>query len=216
MYRITRSYLSKAVNTSIRVQKMSLDQRLAARATALNRPEIITFTPLARAKLVETLVQEYNKCLSIAATKKIEEVKSIESPDDELILPHKILSKNEIQKIKDDHQFLKLSIKTKGCNGQAYDLVAVPESKIERRDIKLNIAEIDGNEKLSGFLHPSQKNLSLVIAHRAEMFVIGSVMDYEDSRLSSGFIFENPQVEGACGCGESFNFDVDMTLNGNK
>jgi len=210
MFRLTKKFLANSVNTSIRVQKMSLTDRLAARATALNRPEIITITDLARSKLVDTLVQEYNKCLRIAAMEKIGK----KSDDDDMvdILPHKILSKLEVQEIKDNHQFLKLSIKTKGCNGQAYDLVAVPQSKIEKRDIKLNVAEIIGGDNLSGFLHSDKKNLTLVIAHRAEMFVIGSLMDYEDSRLSSGFIFENPQVDGSCGCGESFNFDVDIAL----
>ena len=36
------------------------------------------------------------------------------------------------------------------------------------------------------------------------MFLIGSVMDYREERLFSGFVFENPNETGRCGCGESF------------
>lgn len=29
-------------------------------------------------------------------------------------------------------------------------------------------------------------------------------VDYRDGRLESGFVFNNPNAENACGCGESF------------
>lgn len=37
------------------------------------------------------------------------------------------------------------------------------------------------------------------------MFLIGTVMDYEDSPTRQEFVFVNPNVKGTCGCGESFN-----------
>lgn len=35
--------------------------------------------------------------------------------------------------------------------------------------------------------------------------VVGTVMDWEETDLSSEFTFENPNSKGECGCGESFN-----------
>ena len=35
------------------------------------------------------------------------------------------------------------------------------------------------------------------------MFLLGTEMDYQTTKLSSGFVFNNPNQTGACGCGES-------------
>jgi Uncharacterized conserved protein len=35
--------------------------------------------------------------------------------------------------------------------------------------------------------------------------VVGTVMDYEITDMSSEFTFQNPNSKGECGCGESFN-----------
>ena len=39
------------------------------------------------------------------------------------------------------------------------------------------------------------------------MFLIGSEMDYSSDKLSSRFVFNNPNEKSSCGCGESFNFE---------
>jgi iron-sulfur cluster assembly protein len=45
-----------------------------------------------------------------------------------------------------------------------------------------------------------------MIAPMAQMFLFGTEIDYETSLLESGFKFRNPNVEDACGCGESIKF----------
>ena len=35
--------------------------------------------------------------------------------------------------------------------------------------------------------------------------IVGTVMDFEESALETGFTFTNPNEKGRCGCGESFN-----------
>jgi iron-sulfur cluster assembly protein len=35
------------------------------------------------------------------------------------------------------------------------------------------------------------------------LFLLGSKMDYETTKLRSGFVFQNPNEVSACGCGES-------------
>jgi len=41
----------------------------------------------------------------------------------------------------------------------------------------------------------------------AQMFLFGTEIDYEASRLGAGFKFNNPNVTEACGCGESIKFE---------
>ena len=50
----------------------------------------------------------------------------------------------------------------------------------------------------------------------ALMFLFGTEIDYETSLLESGFKFNNPNVEDACGCGESINFKDIETLNAER
>jgi iron-sulfur cluster assembly protein len=47
--------------------------------------------------------------------------------------------------------------------------------------------------------------LTILVDRRASLFLIGTVMDYQTSALSSGFTFVNPNEKGRCGCGESFH-----------
>ena len=37
------------------------------------------------------------------------------------------------------------------------------------------------------------------------MFLIGSEMDYMNDKVSSRFVFNNPNEKSSCGCGESFS-----------
>ena len=48
------------------------------------------------------------------------------------------------------------------------------------------------------------KGVKVYIEPKATMFLIGSEMDYTTDKLSSRFIFNNPNEKSTCGCGESF------------
>lgn len=47
------------------------------------------------------------------------------------------------------------------------------------------------------------KGVRVLIDPAAIMFLLGTEMDYKTDRLSSGFVFNNPNQVSACGCGES-------------
>ena len=51
-----------------------------------------------------------------------------------------------------------------------------------------------------------QDGARVMIAPMAQMFLIGTEIDYETSLLEAGFKFRNPNVVDACGCGESVKF----------
>jgi iron-sulfur cluster assembly protein len=50
-----------------------------------------------------------------------------------------------------------------------------------------------------------QHDARVLIDPKAVMYLLGSEMDYKTEKLSSQFVFTNPNQTGACGCGESVN-----------
>ena len=85
-----------------------------------------------------------------------------------------------------DGRLLRISVNTKGCSGLAYDMSWVPEPG-------------PGDEVVR------DHDLTLLVDRKASLFLIGTVMDYEQKALSAGFTFTNPNEKGRCGCGESFH-----------
>lgn len=47
------------------------------------------------------------------------------------------------------------------------------------------------------------KGVTILIDPKAVLFLLGTEMDYQTDKLSSGFVFNNPNQTSACGCGES-------------
>ena len=47
------------------------------------------------------------------------------------------------------------------------------------------------------------KGVRVLIDPKAILFLLGTQMDFQTSKLSSGFVFNNPNQTSACGCGES-------------
>ncbi|WP_184719488.1 iron-sulfur cluster assembly accessory protein [Caulobacter sp.] len=47
------------------------------------------------------------------------------------------------------------------------------------------------------------KDVTILIDAKAVLFLIGTEIDYETTKLSSKFVFNNPNETDACGCGES-------------
>jgi iron-sulfur cluster assembly protein len=79
---------------------------------------------------------------------------------------------------------VRVGVRNAGCAGQSYSL-----SYVE--------APIAGDD------HVSDKGVEVYIEPKATLFLLGTVMDFEESKLSSGFTFKNPNQVGECGCGES-------------
>lgn len=47
------------------------------------------------------------------------------------------------------------------------------------------------------------QGVKILIAPKDLMFLLGTRLDFETSRLQSSFTFQNPNQTGSCGCGES-------------
>ena len=46
-------------------------------------------------------------------------------------------------------------------------------------------------------------DITIVIDNSAILFLLGTELDYEETKINSGFVFNNPNQTDACGCGES-------------
>uniref|UniRef100_A0A8C6QTV8 Iron-sulfur cluster assembly 1 homolog, mitochondrial n=1 Tax=Nannospalax galili TaxID=1026970 RepID=A0A8C6QTV8_NANGA len=50
-----------------------------------------------------------------------------------------------------------------------------------------------------------QDGVNVFIEKQAQITLLGKEMDYVENKLSSEFVFNNPNIKRTCGCGESFN-----------
>jgi iron-sulfur cluster assembly protein len=80
---------------------------------------------------------------------------------------------------------VKLSTPRRGCSGLAYsvDYVTAANPMDERIETPGGTFFIDGGSVL---------------------YLIGSTMAWQEDDFSAGFVFQNPNAKGSCGCGESF------------
>ena len=101
------------------------------------------------------------------------------------LTPKAIIRLQDINKNSpDNHAAVKLGVKNGGCAGMAYTMDYINEVGENDEVIKID-------------------DITLVIDPKAILFLLGTEMDYEESTLNSGFIFNNPNQTDACGCGES-------------
>lgn len=80
---------------------------------------------------------------------------------------------------------VRVGIRNAGCSGLAYTL--------EYADEVTSFDEV-----------VEDKGVKVLIDPKAIMFLLGTEMDYVEEKLQSGFVFNNPNEKGRCGCGESF------------
>lgn len=80
---------------------------------------------------------------------------------------------------------LRLGTSTQGCSGLGYKIDYVEEAGPDDEVITHN-------------------GVNVFVDRQSLLFLLGTVMDYEEGLFSTGFTFTNPNETGRCGCGESF------------
>ena len=80
---------------------------------------------------------------------------------------------------------VKLSTPRRGCSGLAYSVDYVTEANPfdEKIETPGGTFYVDGASVL---------------------YLVGSIMDWREDDFAAGFVFDNPNATGSCGCGESF------------
>ena len=79
---------------------------------------------------------------------------------------------------------LRVGVKNGGCAGQEYVL--------EYAEAAAPLDEV-----------VEDKGVTILVDPKAVLFLIGTEVDYEVTRLAAKFVFRNPNQTDACGCGES-------------
>ncbi len=82
---------------------------------------------------------------------------------------------------------VKLSTPRRGCSGLAYSVDYVTDGDAGKFDERI---ETPGG--------------TFFIDAASVLYLIGSTMDWVVDDFAAGFVFENPNAKGSCGCGESF------------
>jgi iron-sulfur cluster assembly protein len=79
---------------------------------------------------------------------------------------------------------VRVGVKNAGCAGMSYTL-----DPVETPDAADDVV--------------SDHGVDVYVDPKAVLFLLGSTMDYEETKLRSGFVFNNPNEVSSCGCGES-------------
>src|SRR3954464_15184360 len=79
---------------------------------------------------------------------------------------------------------VRIGVKNGGCAGMSYTM-----EYAESRNPLDEVVE--------------DKSVTILIDPKAVLFLLGTAMDFQTTKLSSQFVFNNPNQTSACGCGES-------------
>ena len=79
---------------------------------------------------------------------------------------------------------IRVGLKNAGCAGMSYTM-----DYAEKQNPLDEVVE--------------DKGVRVLVDPKAVLFLLGTQMDFQTSKLSAGFVFNNPNQTSACGCGES-------------
>lgn len=85
-----------------------------------------------------------------------------------------------------DSSFVRVGVKSGGCSGLSYDLTF--DNKQAEND---KIFEENG--------------VKIIVDKKSFLYLVGTTLEYSGGLNGKGFVFNNPNANRTCGCGESFS-----------
>lgn len=82
--------------------------------------------------------------------------------------------------------FVRVGVKSGGCSGLSYEL-------------KFDKTRTEGDKLFE------DNDIKIVVDKRSVLYLAGTVLEYSGGLNGKGFVFNNPNAQRTCGCGESFS-----------
>ena len=82
--------------------------------------------------------------------------------------------------------YVRVGVKRGGCSGLSYDL------KFDK--------ELGENDKVF-----EDNNIKIAVDKKSFLYLAGTILEYSGGLNGKGFVFNNPNAQRTCGCGESFS-----------
>ena len=82
--------------------------------------------------------------------------------------------------------YVRVGVKSGGCSGLSYDLKFDKENQEEDKVFQDN-------------------DVKIIVDKKSFLYLIGTTLQYSGGLNGTGFVFNNPNANRTCGCGESFS-----------
>lgn len=82
--------------------------------------------------------------------------------------------------------FVRVGVKSGGCSGLSYDL------------------DFDNTQKENDKVF-EDNDIKIIVDKKSFLYLVGTTLEYSGGLNGKGFIFNNPNANRTCGCGESFS-----------
>ena len=82
--------------------------------------------------------------------------------------------------------FVRVGVKSGGCSGLSYDL-------------KFDKEEQEGDKVFE------DNGVKIIVDKKSFLYLVGTTLEYSGGLNGTGFVFNNPNANRTCGCGESFS-----------
>ena len=82
--------------------------------------------------------------------------------------------------------FIRVGVQGGGCSGLMYQLTF-------------------DNQENEGDMSFENNGVKVVVDKKSYLYLVGTTLDYSGGLNGKGFVFQNPNADRTCGCGESFS-----------
>ncbi|MBT7896435.1 MAG: iron-sulfur cluster assembly accessory protein [Flavobacteriales bacterium] len=91
-----------------------------------------------------------------------------------------------MQQEKEKKNFVRVGVESGGCSGLSYKL-------------DFDVCKNDDDELIK------DNKIQLLINKKSFLYLVGTTLEFSDGLNGKGFVFNNPNANRTCGCGESFS-----------
>ncbi|MFM7006921.1 MAG: iron-sulfur cluster insertion protein ErpA [Flavobacteriales bacterium] len=82
--------------------------------------------------------------------------------------------------------FIRVGVQGGGCSGLMYQLTF-------------------DNQENEGDMPFENNGVKVVVDKKSYLYLVGTILDFSGGLNGKGFVFQNPNADRTCGCGESFS-----------